>query len=85
MGIGKSYVVSKKFCSGDGGLGRIAWMPKSLKEFVKDDFVKLSEELGLGADFIDKIADEDVGFESEAVMAFLEKVGHPALKMDPIA
>jgi len=85
MGIGRSYVVSKKFCSGDGGLGRIAWMPKALKEYVKEDFVKLSEELGLGADFIDKIADEDVGFEADAVVAFLEKVKHPALAMDPIA
>jgi len=85
MGIGRSYIISKKFIHGDGGLGRICWMPKSLKEYLKDDFIKVSEELGLGADFIDKIADEDVGHEPEDVMKFLEKVGHPALTMEPIA
>lgn len=84
MGVGRQYINSRKFISGDGGMARICWMPKDLKEYLHDDFVKLSEEFGLGADFIDKIADEDVGYEPDDVVAFLEKVGHPALTMDPI-
>lgn len=84
MGVGRQYINSRKFISGDGGMARICWMPKDLKEYLHNDFVKLSEEFGLGADFIDKIADEDVGYEPDDVVAFLEKVGHPALTMDPI-
>ncbi len=84
MGVGRRYIVSRKFISGDGGMARICWMPKDLKEYLRDDFVALSEEFGLGADFIDKIADEDVGDDPEVVLAFLEEKGHPALAMDPI-
>src|SRR5450756_1565302 len=61
MGIGRRYIVSKKFIIADGGIARIVWMPKELKEFLRPDFIKRSIEEGLGADFIDKIADESVG------------------------
>lgn len=84
MGIGRRYITSRKFISGDGGIRRICWMPKELKEYLHDDFVERSVEEGLGEDFIDKIADEDVGFEPEVVYEFLERVGHPALTMDSI-
>jgi len=84
MGIGKRYVVSKKFIKADGGLARIIWMPKDLKDFLRDDFVKRSVEEGLGEDFIDKIADETVGTASEEILPFLEEKGHPALTMDPL-
>ena len=59
-------------------------MPKELKEFLRPDFIKRSIEEGLGADFIDKIADESVGSTSDEVLPFLEEKGHPALTMDPI-
>ena len=84
MGIGKRYVVSKKFIKADGGLARIIWMPKDLKDFLRDDFVMRSVEEGLGEDFIDKIADETVGTASEEILPFLEEKGHPALTMDPL-
>jgi acetyl-CoA synthase len=84
MGIGKRYIVSKKFIKADGGLGRIVWMPKELKDFLRADFIKRSVEEGLGEDFIDKIADESVGTESEEILSFLEEKGHPALVMDPL-
>ena len=84
MGIGKRYVVSKKFIKADGGLARIVWMPKELKEFLREDFVKRSVEEGLGEDFIDKIADESVGTETEDILPFLEEKGHPALTMDSL-
>jgi len=84
MGIGRSYINSRKFIAADGGIGRIVWMPKELKEFLRDEFVKRSEEEGLGADFIDKIADEDVGCTAEEILPFLEEKGHPALTMPPL-
>lgn len=84
MGIGKRYVVSKKFIKADGGLARIIWMPKELKDFLREDFVQRSIEEGLGEDFIDKIADETVGTSSEEILPFLEEKGHPALTMDSL-
>lgn len=84
MGIGKKYVVSKKFIKADGGLARIVWMPKELKDYLRDDFVKRSVEEGLGEDFIDKIADETVGTSGEEILPYLEEKGHPALTMDPL-
>jgi len=84
MGIGKQYIISKKFIQGDGGLARVCWMPKDLKELLREQLVARSAEAGLGEDFIDKIADEEVGYEPEAVLEFLMSVEHPALSMDPI-
>ncbi|MBS4021221.1 MAG: CO dehydrogenase/CO-methylating acetyl-CoA synthase complex subunit beta [Dethiobacter sp.] len=84
MGIGRTYMLSKKFLTADGGLGRIVWMPKELKEFLGDDFRKRAEEEGLGADFVDKIADESVGTTVDEILPFLEEKGHPALTMDPL-
>lgn len=84
MGIGRTYIVSKKFISADGGIARIVWMPKSLKDFLHDDFVKRSVEDGLGEDFIDKIADETVGSTADEIMPFLEEKGHPALTLESI-
>ncbi|MEW6524362.1 MAG: acetyl-CoA decarbonylase/synthase complex subunit alpha/beta [Bacillota bacterium] len=84
MGIGRTYINSRKFIRADGGLGRIIWMPKELKEFLGEEFVQRSVEEGLGEDFMDKIADESVGSTAEEILAFLEEKGHPALTMDPI-
>lgn len=84
MGIGRSYLLSPKFIKADGGLGRIIWMPKELKEFFGEDLRKRAEEDGLGADFVDKIADETVGATAEEILPFLEEKGHPALTMDPL-
>lgn len=84
MGIGRLYLVSKKYIPADGGIGRILWMPKELKEFLREDFVIRSVEEGLGEDFIDKIADETIGITVDEITPFLEEKGHPALTMDPI-
>ncbi len=32
MGHGKHFIVSKKFMKAEGGIERIVWMPKELKE-----------------------------------------------------
>ena len=84
MGIGKRYIISRKFIKADGGLGRIVWMPRDLKDFLRADLIKRSIEEGLGEDFIDKIADESVGTATEEILPFLEEKGHPALAMDSL-
>lgn len=83
MGVGRLYVVSKKFISADGGLKRVVWMPKELKEALKDKLMKRCREEGM-PDLFDKIADETVAVEADELKVYLEKVGHPALKMPPL-
>ena len=83
LGVGKLYISSKKFISAEGGLKRVVWMPKELKEILADKLKKRAEEIGQ-ADLLDKIADETVAVSSEELLIFLEKVGHPALSMEPI-
>jgi len=83
LGVGKLYIVSKKFIAAEGGLLRVLWMPKELKEILADKLKKCCQDLGQ-PDLIDKIADETVASTSEELLAFLEKVGHPALKMEPM-
>ena len=83
LGVGKLYILSKKFISAEGGLKRVVWMPKELKEILGDKLKKRAEELGM-PDLLDKIADESVATSSEELLVYLEKVAHPALTMEPI-
>ena len=83
VGHSKYNIAQGKFILGDGGLLRMVWMPKMLKEELKERIVKRGEEMGVPG-LYDMIADETVGTTEEEIMPFLEKVGHPALKMDPI-
>lgn len=83
LGIGKLYVTSKKFISAEGGLKRLIWMPKELKDMLKDKLQRMAKELG-EPDLIEKIADETQATTAEDLLAFLEKVNHPVLKMDPL-
>lgn len=84
MGIGRSYLTSPSFMRAEGGMGRIVWMPRELKEFLQAEFARRAVAAGLGEDFIHKIADESVGCTVPEVLAFLEERGHPALSMGPI-
>lgn len=68
----------------DGGLARLVWMPKSLKEELRPMLEEAAENASLGKDFVDKIADETIGTSSEEIMGFLEEKGHPALTMEPL-
>lgn len=83
MGVGVNFITSRKFLAGDGGLKRIVWMTKALKERVKDKFAQLAEAAGV-PDLLDKIADETICEDSEKLVEYLTKVGHPALEMDSI-
>ncbi len=84
MGFGKVFLTSRKFMFAEGGFKRLVWMPKELKESLKDDLTKRFGEQGC-PDLFDKIADETIGSSAAEVRAYLEKVGHPALKMEDMA
>ena len=56
VGHSKFNITQGKFILGDGGLLRMVWMPKMLKEELKERLIKRGEELG-DPDFINKIAD----------------------------
>jgi acetyl-CoA synthase len=83
VGHSKFNITQRKFILGDGGLLRMVWMPKSLKDEIRERLVKRGEEMGV-PDLVDKIADETVGITEEEILPWLEKVGHPALSMEPI-
>jgi acetyl-CoA synthase len=83
VGHSKYNVTQRKFLVGDGGLLRMVWMPKILKEELKDRLIKRGEELGVPG-FYDMIADETVGITEEEILPFLQEKGHPALSMDSI-
>jgi len=85
IGHSKHYVGSRKFIAAEGGIKRIVWMPKVLKEELKDLLIKRAEELDLGGQaFLDMIADESVGETEEEVLEFITEKGHPVLEMDPM-
>ncbi|HQQ25672.1 MAG TPA: CO dehydrogenase/CO-methylating acetyl-CoA synthase complex subunit beta, partial [Methanomassiliicoccales archaeon] len=83
IGVGRKYLVSRKFISGDGGFLRISWMPSSLKESMREELINRAKELGT-PDFLDKVADETVVTDAEGLMQWMIKVGHPALGMPPL-
>ncbi|MGL4606757.1 MAG: acetyl-CoA decarbonylase/synthase complex subunit alpha/beta [Eubacteriaceae bacterium] len=84
MGHGRHFIGSKKFMAAEGGLTRIVWMPKELKEDVAERLNKAVFELTGIENFADMVCDESIATDSEAVLEFLEIKGHPALAMDPI-
>jgi len=83
MGVGRLYIVSRKFISADGGLKRLLWMPKELKDALADKLKKRCKEEGI-PDLFDKIATEENATESEPLVKFLQEVKHPALEMPPL-
>ena len=83
LGIGKYFIISRKFIRADGGLKRIVWMSSFLKETMAEELKEAAIRAG-DPDLIDKIADERVATTEEEVLAYLEEVGHPALTLDPL-
>jgi acetyl-CoA synthase len=85
IGHSKHYINSKKFIAAEGGIRRIVWMPKMLKEEIKDAFAGRAQELDLGGEgFIEKIADETNASTEEEVLQFITKAGHPAANLQPM-
>ena len=83
VGVGRLYLSSPKFLAADGGAKRLVWMPKSLKEGIRERLQKESQRIG-APDLLDKIATEEDAMTEEEVLAYLEKVGHPALSLAPL-
>jgi acetyl-CoA synthase len=83
VGHSKFNITQGKFILGDGGIKRLVWMPKSLKEEIRERLIKRGKEVGV-PDLIDRIADETVGTTEEEILPFLKEKNHPALSMEPI-
>jgi len=84
MGCGKVFLTSKKFLFAEGGFKRLVWMPKELKELLKDDLLERFAEQDADGLF-DQIADETVASDAHLIREFMEKVKHPALDMQDMA
>ena len=84
MGHGKHFISSKKFMKAEGGIERIVWMPKELKETVAERLNKTAKELYGIDNFTDMIGDETVATDPEVLVSFLTEHNHPALSMDPM-
>ncbi|MGL4208942.1 MAG: acetyl-CoA decarbonylase/synthase complex subunit alpha/beta, partial [Candidatus Adiutrix sp.] len=83
VGHSKFNIIQRKYISGDGGLARLVWMPKSLKEELREKLEARGKEIGC-PDLFDRIADETVGITEEEILPFLQDKKHPALEMDGI-
>jgi len=64
------YMRSTKFFAADGGWNRIVWVPKEVKEKVKE-FIP--------ADVVDKIATEEDAKNVDELKAFLKEKNHPVV------
>lgn len=80
IGIGKAYIGSKKFISAEGGHQRIVWMPRELKETLREELDIIGQRLGID-NYFELIADETVGTDTASVLEYMKKVAHPALNM----
>ncbi len=83
VGHSKHNITQGKFILGDGGLLRMVWMPKQLKEELKDRIEARGKAMGVD-NLYDMIADETVGITEEEILPFLKEKGHPAITMDPL-
>ncbi|MCI9444944.1 MAG: CO dehydrogenase/CO-methylating acetyl-CoA synthase complex subunit beta [Oscillospiraceae bacterium] len=84
MGHGRHFIASRKFASAEGGISRIVWMPKELKDDVSARLNATAKEL-LGIDnFCDMVGDETVTSDPEELLNFLTEKGHPVLNLEPL-
>ena len=84
MGHGKHFIGSKKFMKAEGGVERIVWMPKELKDTVAERLNRTAKELYGIDNFTDMIGDETVATDPETLVAFLTEKNHPALGLEPM-
>ncbi len=69
-GMSIEYMRSKKFFAADGGWNRVVWVPKEVKERVKE-FIP--------ADVVDKVATEEDATNIDALKSFLKEKNHPVV------
>lgn len=83
VGIGKYYLTSQKFLGAEGGIKRIVWMSKNLKEEMEEELIQVCQRDGI-PELLDKIADSTTATTIEELLPFLEQKRHPALTMEPL-
>ncbi len=84
MGHGRHFIASKKFAAAEGGVARIVWMPKELKDDVAERLNHTAKET-IGIDnFCDMIGDETITTDPEELLTFLTEKGHPVLQLEPL-
>jgi acetyl-CoA decarbonylase/synthase complex subunit beta len=69
-GMSIEYMRSKKFLAADGGWNRVVWLPKEVKERVKD-FIP--------SDVVEKIATEEDVQNTDDLKTFLKEKNHPVV------
>ena len=84
MGHGRHFIASKKFVSAEGGIERIVWMPKELKDDVAERLNKTAFELYGIENFVDLVADETITTDCEELLSWLTEKNHPVLGLDPL-
>jgi len=67
-GMSLEYLYSRKFMQYDGGIKRVVWMPKEIKERYKD---------AIPEDLYDKIATEEITTDPNELAEWLQAQGHP--------
>ncbi|MBC8209194.1 MAG: CO dehydrogenase/CO-methylating acetyl-CoA synthase complex subunit beta [Desulfobulbaceae bacterium] len=81
MGVSKHYMTSNKLFKAEGGLKRVVWLPKMLKEEISEKLKAVCADIGM-PELYDMIATEEQGTTEEEIYAFLKEKGHPALEME---
>ena len=84
MGHGRHFIASKKFVSAEGGIARIVWMPKELKDDIAERLNATAKELLGIENFIDMVADETVTTDCEELFGWLTEKNHPVLGLEPL-
>ncbi len=84
MGHGRHFISSKKFIAAEGGIERIVWMPKELKDDVAERLNKTAFELYGIENFVDLVADETITTDGEELLNWLTEKNHPVLAMEPL-
>ena len=69
-GISIEYMRSPKFLEADGGWNRVVWLPKEVKDRVKEFIPK---------EVVDKVATEEDSQNVDALKAFLKEKAHPVV------
>ncbi len=84
MGHGRHFISSKKFAYAEGGIARIVWMPKELKDDVAAKLNATAKAV-LGIDnFCDMIADETIATDADVLYSFLQEKNHPVLQLEAL-
>ena len=74
-------MTSPKLFLAEGGLERLVWLPKAMKDEIADKLRERCEEIGK-PEYFDMIATEEDGTTEEEILEFMKKCGHPALSME---